>query len=353
MARELDILGGLSAGGWLRRRKEKHLAAVGTPCSNCETPLQGPYCYHCGQLAEGFERSIWHLVVEAFESIFHFDGRLFHTAPRLVFRPGTLTHSYLEGKRAYQIPPLRMFLIVILILFFAAGINMGASGKQAVNFNTVATPAEQKAAAEAKAKATAAVKAAMPKIAAAQTSGAQTPGTSPNADNNVNINFGSDEIDAKPKNKQAAAVESWVRTHLKLISQNRGEFSMLLEERAHWVAIGMLPIGALILGLLFVFQRRYYIFDHLIFTMHSLSFQGLLLSTIFLIQALNVTFLTEVASWLGFAMPVHLFAHMRGTYKSSIFGTLLRMIILASFSVVGFVALFMALLWSSVTALEH
>ena len=128
---------------------------------------------------------------------------------------------------------------------------------------------------------------------------------------------------------------------------------MVLEERAHWVAIGLLPVAALILGMLFVFQRRFYLFDHLIFTMHSLSFQGLLFSTVFLLDAVGVTPLTEVASWLPFLSPVHLFVHMRGTYKSSIFGTLLRMALLWFFTVLAFTALFVALIWTSMTALEH
>src|SRR5262249_53996614 len=105
MARELDIAAAASAGGWLRWRK-KHAVEPGTPCANCATPLKGPYCYNCGQLAENFQRSIGHLLVEGLESFFHFDGRLWQTLPKLALKPGQLTHDYVEGKRAYQIPPL-------------------------------------------------------------------------------------------------------------------------------------------------------------------------------------------------------------------------------------------------------
>jgi hypothetical protein len=69
MDRELEIAGAASAGGWLRWRK-KHAIEPGTPCANCETPLQGPYCFNCGQLAESFERNVVHLIVEGFESFF-------------------------------------------------------------------------------------------------------------------------------------------------------------------------------------------------------------------------------------------------------------------------------------------
>jgi hypothetical protein len=338
VARDFDLLGGASLGGWLRwRKKHEHLAPVGSPCANCQTPLQGPYCYNCGQLAETFERSVWRLFVELFESFFHFDGRLFQTLPKLALRPGKLTRDYLDGKRAFQIPPLRMFLIVILVLFFAGGLNMHATGKQAVNFNTV-TPAAKQKADVARAKALQDLKSTGVNVKSLQA----IPGS---GDNNINI--GIDD------GKTPASVNKWIRDHLKLIAQNRHEFTMLLEERAHWVAIGLLPIAALILGVLFVFQRRFYLFDHLIFTMHSLSFQGLLFSTVFLLEAFNVGALTSVASMLPFLSPVHLFVHMRGTYKTSIFGTLLRMALLWLFSLVGFTLLFTALIWTSVTALEH
>ena len=338
MARDFDLLGGAAIGGWLRwRKKHEHLAPVGSPCANCETPIQGPYCYNCGQLAEQFERSIWHLFVELFESFFHFDGRLFQTIPKLVLRPGKLTRDYLDGKRAFQIPPLRMFLIVILVLFFAGGLNMHATGKEAVNFNPV-TPAAKAKADAARAKALQAVKA-----AGVPAKSVQTVATVDN--NNINLALDGDQ--------NPTSSNKWLKDHLKLVMQNRHEFTMVLEERAHWVAIGLLPVAALILGLLFVFQRRFYLFDHMIFTMHSLSFQGLLFSTVFLLDAFNVTALTEVASWLPFLSPVHLFVHMRGTYKSSIFGTLLRMALLWFFTVLAFTALFVALIWTSMTALEH
>ncbi|MEF3019414.1 DUF3667 domain-containing protein, partial [Pseudomonas aeruginosa] len=79
----------------------------------------GPWCYHCGQLGADFHRSTFHLIAEAFESFFHADGRLVRTLPRLIVAPGRLTHDFLAGKRAPQIPPLRLFLVSVLLLFLA------------------------------------------------------------------------------------------------------------------------------------------------------------------------------------------------------------------------------------------
>ena len=111
-----------------------------------------------------------------------------------------------------------------------------------------------------------------------------------------------------------------------------------MEGWAHQFAILLLPIAALMLSLLFVFKRGVYVFDHLIFAMHSLSFQGVLLSVMFL----SGIYLNGVG-WLLLLAPVHLFVHMRGTYRSSIFGTLLRMFLLFIGSSVAFAILVLLL----------
>src|SRR5262249_44406143 len=88
-------------------------------------------------------------------------------------------------------------------------------------------------------------------------------------------------------------------------------------------AVLMLPLAALLLSALFVFKRGVYVFDHLIFSMHSLSFQGLLVTVCFL-GALGASWAWQFL-WLS---PVHLFIHMRGTYGVSVVGTLPRMFLL-------------------------
>ncbi len=121
MSSELEAAAAAAAGGLLSERP-KHAASVGTPCANCATPLNGPWCYACGQAAEDFHRSIVKLLGEAVEGLMHMDGRLWRTLPDLMLRPGKLTRSYLEGHRAPQIPPLRLFLVVLLGIFLIGGL---------------------------------------------------------------------------------------------------------------------------------------------------------------------------------------------------------------------------------------
>jgi hypothetical protein len=293
--------------GWLRWRKQ-HAVEPGALCAACGTELRGPYCYACGQLAEDFHRSVWHLMVEAFESFFHFDGRLAHTAPRLVLKPATLTREYLDGVRAFQVPPLRMFLVVLLIFFFAG--SFGADERRAHMAEVLA-------------------RSGAPTALIVQGSATGLPAL---------------KTTDWPKSLRG----TFVSEGLEKAVHNPAQFRMIVQEQVHSWAVLMLPVAALILTLLFAFQRRFYVFDHVIFSMHSLSFQGLLLSVVLVVSLLS----PAAARVLLLIAPVHLFIHMRGTYGTSVIGTLIRMVLLFMLSVIGFGALLIGLSMMSLWAMN-
>jgi hypothetical protein len=252
----------------------------------------GPWCYSCGQSASDFHRHAHHLIAETFESIWHADGRFWRTVPRLVLHPARLTRDYLAGKRASQIPPLRLFLVTLLILFLVGGwvgrdVNM-------LQLNG-ASPAD---------------KAELSKM----------------------------KVDLGLRPAWNQAVGDWLQVHLGRAIDNPQALSDGMRERAHDFAFLLLPISAFILAGIFMFRRGFVLFDHLVFSMHSLSFQGLLISTMLLGSTL-----VSGANWLLWAAPVHLFAHMRGTYGTGVMGTLLRMLVLFVASVFGFAILLAAL----------
>jgi hypothetical protein len=273
------------------KRAAKHSLPIGAPCPNCHTAIAGPWCYACGQRAEQFHRSIWRLTLEALEGLTDVDGRIWQTLPRLVFRPGRLTRDYLIGHRASQVPPFRIFLVVVLLVFFAGGLDMQANHEK-IRFATLDSVEAQKAISPGDRadmqKALAAIKAEVSK---------PKPG-------------------AKPS-------EQWLRAQLSKAISNQEAYKAAIEQWAERFAILMLPIAAIMLTVLFVFKKGVYVFDHLIFSMHSLSFQGLLLTVVFLLGTV-VTW----GPWLLLLSPVHLFAHMRGAYRISWFGALIRMFLL-------------------------
>jgi hypothetical protein len=312
-----------SAGGWMRWRKHDTLP-IGTPCPNCGTPLAGPYCHECGQLGERFHRSLLHLAWEAVENFFHVDGRLLHTMPRLALHPGQLTKDYIEGHRAAQVPPLRMFLVVMLIFFFVGGLHTEGS---LINIGDPETIRNNPAISED-------VKESLPQ-AKESPAAARVAALKPSP---------------KARAVKKTRFKSWLKPRLVYASSHPREFTLVFESWTHRIAIAMLPVAAAILSLLFVFRRKFYVFDHLIFSMHSLSFMGLLASVgtvLGLIPGLN-----SLADLLYFLAPVHLFVHMRGVYGTGIVSTLWRMFVLFLLSALALGLMLLAVLFIGLTEMD-
>jgi hypothetical protein len=364
--RILETAGLAAVGGWFRRRGRHMHVEVGQPCANCGTILQGPWCYSCGQAGEDYHRSVFRLVGEAVEGLLHADGRLWKTMPHLLYRPGRLTRDYLDGKRAPQVPPFRMFLVILLIVFFAGHLATAKKGDEThinVQKPTAAQRhAAQQALSEVKAdlakdldpKQAAAVSSSIDRVQEKLGEGAKPTVPVPSAKGappedpakivadrtetlqnlpiNGHINLDGDE-------KTVTPAEHWLETRINAIREDPKRFGLILEIWAHRVAVLALPVSALLLTLLFIFNRRFYVFDHLVFSMHSLTFQLLLLSTIFLLSML----VGSVAWWLILLSPIHLYKHMRGTYGTGRLGTLLRMFFLWIGTTIGFS--FLAVVW--------
>ena len=272
-------------------RASKHSLAIGAPCPNCHTALAGPWCYACGQRGEKYNRSIWRLTLESLEGLTDLDGRIWKTLPRLIARPGKLTREYLDGHRTAQVPPFRIFLIVVLLVFFTGGLDLQVN-RTNIKFATLDTYEAPVGMSEADRKDFGKVM--------------QT----------LRTEF------AKPA-PTATPAGRWMRARVVKALGNPDAFKAALAQWAERLAILMLPIAALLLTILFVFKKGVYVFDHLIFSMHSLSFQGLLLSVVF---AIGTRY--SGGAWLLFLAPVHLFVHMRGTYRISWYGALIRMFLL-------------------------
>jgi len=275
-----------------------HVRPAGSPCANCGTALLGPWCHRCGQFGDDFHRSAWHLVAEVFEGILHLDGRVWRTLPDLALHPARLTRAYIEGHRAPQIPPLRLFLVVLLVLFLSGSIGEGGGTIRAQMRDAGDRP---------------------------------------------------DEVRVEIAGRRMAAQEAWLRERTARAIAHPEEFKLIVEHWSERFAFLMLPLAAALLSLLFAFDRRFWLFDHLIFAMHSLAFQGLLLVVFFLSsRALP----GGIAGWILAAAPIHLFKHMKGVYGTSTAGTLLRMALLFAGSAVGAALLGLGLLWVGLASVE-
>lgn len=101
-------------------------------CLNCEAALYGHFCHVCGQENNEPKESVWHLLRHFAEDITHFDGKFFASLKYVLFRPGYLATEYMKGRRASFLNPIRMYLLysaiffVLIFTFFAGPGHMDA-----------------------------------------------------------------------------------------------------------------------------------------------------------------------------------------------------------------------------------
>ncbi len=98
-----------------------------TNCPNCQAVTLGDYCHRCGQHYRRFDQFFLSLISEALEDVLRADSRTLKTVGALLLRPGFLTTEILANRRARYLPPIRLFLVTSVIMFFLATIGMATS----------------------------------------------------------------------------------------------------------------------------------------------------------------------------------------------------------------------------------
>nr|WP_167252762.1 DUF3667 domain-containing protein [Dyella sp. SG562] len=80
--------------------------------------MQGEFCHHCGQSIHTVLKPVHHMFEDTLETFLHVDGRVLHTLPPLMTRPGFLTLEYFSGRRQRYVPPFRLMFVLCLLAFF-------------------------------------------------------------------------------------------------------------------------------------------------------------------------------------------------------------------------------------------
>jgi hypothetical protein len=89
-------------------------------CLNCEEPLSGEnFCPNCGQLNNVRKPNIFELFFEMLSNLFAFDSKFYRSIGPLLFKPGSLSVAFVDGKRQQFMLPIRMFIVITVLFLFA------------------------------------------------------------------------------------------------------------------------------------------------------------------------------------------------------------------------------------------
>ena len=281
-------------------------------CPNCHSILteEALYCQHCGQKRiHPKDHSVVHLIIESVSDFFHFDSKFFRTLIPLIFKPGFLTIEFLRGRRARYFQPFKLFLFISFLYFLASGIF--SHSKKTYDFESAANPA------------------------------VSDTGFAGRRDHSLNltINEASESLLKIPDDSLRKMVkklglnryvnvtyprESWLsRLSIKQVIKNRLQPGSTFEENLHKtfpkLVFLLIPFFALFLKLLYV-RRNVTYFNHIIFSLHFLSFFFLL----FLLSDL----IDDYIDWFNLvamiSLMIYLYIALKLVYRQSWWKTSLK-----------------------------
>lgn len=305
-------------------------------CANCDTPMLGEFCHACGQPRKGMIRHLSGLMADFFDSVFNLDSRTLRTLWPLFARPGFLSNEYFAGRRTRYVTPLRLYVFLSVIAFFAvATVSEVGDDQRLVRFDGGDAPVRALADIDADERAALAEleprRGSMPdaafaalgegvragfeeererselwlerglkvgerppsEVTAAQPNprGIRIGGDSPwhPLDNPVRIGWASDAMNAWLNRKIGALIANGLEAE-----KHPAKFVATIFGVAPQALLLILPLFALLLKLFYLFKRRLFM-EHLIVALHSHSFLCLAI----LLQVL----LSLLAGWSA-ALPL-------------------------------------------------
>ncbi|MGR4892801.1 DUF3667 domain-containing protein [Sphingopyxis sp. LARHCG72] len=368
------VTAGLAGHAVEPRHGETGAARAGARCLNCGTVLAGSHCHYCGQRAD-VHRSFGAIGHDLVHAIFHFEGKIWNTLPLLSWRPGDLTRRYIHGERARFISPLALFLFAVFLTYavlaivgsgdFASGVNDGLGLDKALAEQTRTTAITDSMQREVDRIDTELAKKGLP-VAKRQELQAERETLQKSAEYLGVARSRSKEERAADRAAGPPVLDDpaeQVKTSTDFIARNKIDTGVAfidhglekafanpqlvfykLQANAYKFAWALIPLSLPFMWLLFPFSRRFHTYDHFVFVTYSISFMLLLFVVV---RLLNLTVIGDLATFFALLyVPLHMYRQLRGAYRSSGFGSLVRMILLfffCQFAVIGFMLLLLAL----------
>jgi len=271
-------------------------------CLNCEESLSGEnFCPNCGQLNNERKPNVFELFFEMLSNLFAFDSKFYRSVGPLLFKPGSLSVAFIDGKRQQFMLPIRMF-IVITILFLT--VNSFSNRSDFIEINTT----QNSSAASDSTSEIQSVDDIFERLIARDT---------------LSVDEGLKKLNLKP----TFINRLFYQQGQKLIHNGLGNFLNYFFSKFLIYGLLFIPFLAMLLKLFYLNLPRYYYIDHFIFAVHQ--------QTVLMILAL-ITLLLNTAvddsDWavliLLIAFVIHFLKALKTFYKEVWWLTIFKFILI-------------------------
>jgi hypothetical protein len=258
-------------------------------CLNCRYVVENRFCPNCGQENIDTRKTFYQLFVHFFEDLTHYENAFWKTIKNLILKPATLTKEYLSGKRLSYLAPVRLYIFISLITFFLISVF---SSKD-FGIKTVVKSESKTASQEIK------------------ESGNSIFGYQSIKELDSIQKYGS-------KTEKLPSFQLWGTKKVLLVFENNTKEGIIKKFIASFthnfpkLLFINLPIFALFLWILHN-KKRWYYFDHGIFTLHYFSFLLLTVLILFLSNKIFslynesgfINFISGMINFLGFSWMIY------------------------------------------------
>jgi hypothetical protein len=274
--------------------------SVARSCANCGEPLAGDFCYRCGEKQpEARDLSVRHFLAETLNELTSVEhSKLFRTIYALLFKPGFLSVEYFAGRRTRYLKPLSLCLGVLALSVFAY-----SATKTVSMFNFEQLVQSEK----------------------------ETLASMGHTQKSVY-----DKLIERISTKRNLTREATIEAINERWSRN---FSLL--------QVPEIALFALLLAVVYFFSGRYLV-EHIVFSLHFLSFAALstvLLWPIYLILGVKPSLINMIVASLKFLVDIaYMFFAVRVFYHEPFWKGVLRAPVLFAGYFVIYVAMFLCAL---------
>jgi len=275
-------------------------------CLNCRHVAEQRFCPNCGQENTESRKTFHHLFIHFFEDLTHYENAFWRTIKNLLFKPSALTSEYLSGKRLSYLAPVRLYIFISFITFFLITVIPDAEDRLVKSNQTETTKVTDKdgIVRDSIISSTKGLKNILEKNYESEKDSAKgyeynyngKKYKSRSKEPNKFFNFGYKsvkELDSiqkyGPEDEKLGDFEYWICKKTFLVTEHNTKeqiFEKFKDSFIHnfpKVLFIYMPIFAFFLWL-FHGKKRWYYFDHGIFTLHYFSFLLTIVLIVFLVD---------------------------------------------------------------------